>query len=227
LFPIIVDSATLGQVDRLRQLFVQGTLISLVTVIPIATGLSVLAEPLVKALVGPDFAGSVPIIYILSLVVSIRVGNSTATTLLKGAGHHRLLATSNLIVAFANLAISVALVRRMGLIGVALGTLIAVAIGSVFVLFPAACRGVGLNKREAVQTAIVPALWPAIVMALFLAITRNLASVNLASIGVQAILAGLIYLTVFLTLAIGREQRKWYFSKARQLLKRPSTAAAA
>ena len=227
MFPIIVDTASLGQLDRLRQLFMQGTRLSLAMVLPIAAGLSLLAEPLVSVWVGPGFAASVPVIYILSLVVAIRVGNSTATTLLKGSGHHRLLAVSNLGIAIANLAISVALVRTMGLIGVALGTLIAVSVVSVFVLFPAACRRVQLSKREVLKTAVFPALWPLVVMAGFLAITRNLASTSLPGIALQATSAGLIYLAVFLMLAIDREERHWYLAKVRDLLRRASAAATA
>jgi len=227
MFPIIVDTATQGQIERLRRLFVQGTRASLAMVVPIATGLVLLAEPLVMAWVGPDFAGSIPIIYILAAVVVIRVGNSTATTLLKGSGQHRLLAISNLIIALTNIAISVALVRSLGLIGVALGTLIAIASVSIFVLFPAACRRVQLSLRDALKTAVLPSIWPLIVMASFLAVTRNLAGANLVSIAIQAITAGLIYLTIFLMFAIGSEERQWYIAKIRDLLKRASAAAAA
>jgi O-antigen/teichoic acid export membrane protein len=196
-------------------------------VVPIATGLGILAGPLVKAWVGPDFAGSVPIIYILAVVVAIRVGNSTATTLLKGSGQHRLLAKSNLLIAVANLAISIALVAPMGLIGVALGTLISITSVSIFVLFPAACRRVELSPAEAFKTAVFPSLWPLTVMAGFLAITRNLAGVTLAVIALKAISAGLIYLGVFLMFAIDREERLWYFAKLKDLLKRATAAAAA
>jgi O-antigen/teichoic acid export membrane protein len=227
MFPIVVDTASLGQIERLRQLFIQGTRISLAMVVPIATGLSLLAEPLVAAWVGPDFDASVPIVYILAIVVAIRVGNSTATTLLKGSGQHRLLAMSNLLIALANLAISIALIQPLGLIGVALGTLIAVAVVSIFVLFPAACRRVQLSRGEAFKTAVFPSLWPLIVMAGFLAVTRNLAGVNLAAIALQAISAGLLYLAVFLMLAIDRDERQWYLAKARDLLRRASAAAAA
>ena len=227
MFPIMVDNATLGQVDRLRRLFVQGTRLSLAMVVPIATGLSLLAGPLVSAWVGPDFAASVPVIYVLALVVVIRVGNSTATTLLKGSGQHKLLATSNLVIAVANLAISIVLVRTLGLIGVALGTLIAIAAVSIFVLFPAACRRVNLSIRDAVKTAVFPSLWPLVVMASFLVITRSIASANLVAIAVQSITGGLIYLTVFLMLAIDSEERQWYVAKVRDLVKRATVAAAA
>jgi O-antigen/teichoic acid export membrane protein len=225
LFPIMVDTATLGQTDRLKQLFVQGTRISLAMVIPVATGLSLLAEPLVMAWVGPDFAGSVPVIYILAVAVAIRVGNSSATTLLKGSGQHRLLATSNLLIAILNLGLSVALVRPLGLVGVALGTLLALAVVSIGVLFPAACRRVDLSTSVALKTAILPALWPAVIMAGFLAVTRNVASVSLFTIALQAATAGLIYLAVFMMFAIDRRERQWYFAKARQLMRRPNEVA--
>jgi O-antigen/teichoic acid export membrane protein len=170
--------------------------------------------------------GSVAVIYILSIAVAIRVGNSTSTTVLKGSGRHRLLAISNIVIATLNLALSVILVRRMGLIGVALGTLISLALVSIFVLFPAACKRVQLSKREALRTAVFPALWPAVVMASVLAITRNIVNVNLPAIAGEAIVAGFIYLAVFLMLAIDREERRWYIAKLKQLLKRPGAAAA-
>jgi hypothetical protein len=48
-----------------------------------------LAAPLIHAWVGPRFDESVLVAQILVFVVAIRVGNATATTLLKGAGEHR------------------------------------------------------------------------------------------------------------------------------------------
>ena len=220
MFPIVVDTATLGQRDRLRKLFMQGTRISLAMVIPLATGLALLAEPLVMAWVGPDFAGSVPVIYILAIAVAIRVGNSTATTVLKGSGHHRLLAGSNLLIALANLMLSLFLVRRLGLIGVALGTMVALGTVSILVLFPAACRRVGLSIGEMLKHAVWPAIWPALAMALFLTITRRFISVNLPAVAAQAMAGGLIYLVVFLGLAISQEERRWYIAKLKQLIRR-------
>ena len=226
LFPIVVDIATLGESERLRRVFVQGTRMSLAMVIPIATGLSLLAQPLVLAWVGSDFIASVPIIYILALAVTIRVGNSTATTVLKGAGRHRLLAASNIVMALANLCLSVVLVRKMGLIGVALGTLVPLGIVSIFVLFPAACRRAGISITSTLATALWPALWPMIPMAMLLAVTRNFIGASLPAIAMQAVLAGSVYALVFLRLAIGREERHWYLNKVRQILRRPREAVA-
>ncbi len=226
LFPIVVDIATLGEMARLRRVFLQGTRLSLAMVIPIAVALGLLAEPLVLAWVGKDFSESVPVIYILAAAVIIRVGNSTATTLLKGAGRHGLLAGANLLMALANLALSVALVGRYGLIGVALGTLVPLAVVSVLVLFPAACRRVELPLPEAVSQGVWPSVWPILPVALLLLFTRNLVGASLPAVAAQAVVAGSLYAIIFLRLAISRDERDWYFGKIKQIVRRPRAAVA-
>jgi len=221
LFPVVVDSATAGEADRLKLLFLQGTRLSLAMVILIAAGLVLLARPLVMVWVGPQFSESIPIIYILALVVIVRVGNSTATTVLKGAGKHRLLAASNISLALANLALSVALVRSYGLIGVALGTVIPLTIVSAFVLFPAACRRVGVSLDLAFSSAIWPALWPIAPVAMLLVVTRGLMAASPAAIVIQAGLAALLYAALFMLVAVPGTERQWYLEKGRRLLRRP------
>jgi O-antigen/teichoic acid export membrane protein len=227
LFPIIVDFATLGDVERLRRVFVQGTRITLAMVLPMVVGLVMLAEPLVQAWVGPSFQGSVAIIYALALAVTMRVGTSTASMLLKGAGRHRLVAVINLTIAVANLILSIVLVRWLGLMGVALGTLIPIVLGAGAVIFPAACRRVDMPLHSAFAQAVWPALWPVALMALMLAATRNVFGANLFYIALQSVAAGGIYALIFLLFAIRREERQWYVDKIRRLLGRGGETAAA
>ena len=217
LFPVVVDSATLGNVDRLKVVLLQGTRLSLAMVLPIATGLALLAESVVLLWVGPQFTGSIPVIHILAAVVTFRVGNATATTLLKGAGHHRLLAFSNLGIGVSNVVLSIFLVRKYGLPGVAAGTLIPLSLISIFVLFPAACRRTGISIAEAFASGVWPAIWPAVCMGAFLAFSRKFFGVGFISTAVQAVSAGLLYAILFSSLAIGRTERNWYLAKLRQI----------
>ena len=220
LFPVVVDSAALGNLDRLKVILLQGTRLSLAMVLPVATGLALLAEPVVLLWVGPQFTASVPIIHILAAVVAFRVGNATATTLLKGAGDHRLLALSNLSIGVANLALSVLWVRDYGLQGVAAGTLIPLSMVSTFVLFPAACRRANISLGEAVAKAVWPAVWPTICMGGFLVLSRRFFAPGIISTAVQAASAGLIYVILFLSLAVGRTERNWYLAKVRLVIGR-------
>ena len=220
LFPVVVDIATAGDDERLRHLLIQGTRLSLAMVVPVGVGLVMLAKPLVTAWVGPNFEPSVPIIYILTLMVALRVGCSMSTTVLKGAGQHRLLAASNAAAAAANVALSMALVRPFGLIGVALGTLLPLGSVCILVLLPAACRRVGLRLRQVFSKAVWPAVWPAVPMASLLYLTRRVGGLTLASIAIQAMAAGCVYAVIFFKLGIGRDEREWYASRIRQALRR-------
>src|SRR6185436_20840683 len=55
IFPVVVDSDAGQKPERLRTIFIQGTRLSLVTVIPLAAALFLLARPLVLSWVGPRF----------------------------------------------------------------------------------------------------------------------------------------------------------------------------
>ena len=220
LFPIIVDRDQRAHHDQLQQIVLHGTRLSLMMVLPIAATLVLLAEPLVRAWVGPSMLGAVPIIQILAIVVAIRVGNSCGNILLKGAGEIRRLALVNIATGVANIVLSALLIHRYGLAGVAIGTLIPVAFSAIFVLYPSACRQVGLPLRRAVLEAIFPAVWPAIAVGVVLAFTRGISSGTLLAVLAQAAAACVLYLTLFFALAINRDDRQLYLGKLQQLVRR-------
>src|SRR6185295_241568 len=188
LLPLVVDSDSAERPERLRAIFIQGTRLSLVSVMPVAGALMMLAGPLIHAWVGPRFEDSVLVAQILVGVVAIRVGNATATTLLKGAGRHRLLAFTNLGAALANVALSLLWIRSYGLVGQAMGTLVPVALTSIFILWPAACRRVGVSAAGAFFEAVWPAVWPITVMALVIMPLRDALPPGLVFVAVAAAL---------------------------------------
>jgi O-antigen/teichoic acid export membrane protein len=229
LFPTVVDSDASQQQHRLQEILLQGTRLSLVMVVPIAAALFMLADPLVKAWLGSNYehvAGCVPIIQILAVAVVVRVGNSTGNTLLKGTGEHRLLAWVNLGTGLVNALLSVALIGRYGLIGVAWGTLIPISAAAVFINFPAACRRVDVPLRRALRESVFPALWPAAVVGLGLAATRYISSGTVLAVAFQAIVGGALYLALFFAVAISTHDRKYYIAKATRLTRSRRLAAA-
>ena len=229
LFPAIVDSDASNQRERLQQILLQGTRLSLVMVLPITAALVLLADPLIHAWLR-DKAGTMtataPIVQILAIAVAIRVGNATGTTVLKGAGQHRMLAFVNLATGVVNLVLSILLIKPFGLLGVAYGTLIPIAATSMFVLYPAACRRVGLSVWFAVAHSVLPAVWPATVVGMLLLMTRHISSGTLLAVVLQAAAASVLYLALFFAVAIGRHDRALYTSKALELMGRRRLAAA-
>ena len=223
LFPTIVDSDASNQRARLQQILLQGTRLSLAMVVPITAALVLLADPLIHAWLrdkAAAMAGAAPVIQILAIAVAIRVGNATGTTVLKGAGQHRMLAFVNLGTGLVNLALSIALIKPFGLVGVAYGTLIPIALSAVFILYPAACRRVGLGVGYAITHSVLPAVWPAAVVGVLLLLTRHISSGTLLAVVVQATAGGVLYLALFFAIAIGRRDRALYTAKALELVGR-------
>jgi O-antigen/teichoic acid export membrane protein len=217
LFPTVVDNDASSRVGRLQAIFLQGTKLSLATVIPIGGALMLMAGPLVRAWVGPDFSGAVIVLQLLSLTVIVRVGDATATTLLKGAGSHRLVAYTTVATAAVNLGLSIVLVKSIGLTGVALGTFIPVCTTAIFVIFPAGARRVELTIARAIAEAVWPAVWPAAVMVAFVETTRDLVGSSLVAVGAEMAAAALTYAAVFLLFGISAVERRFYVSKALEL----------
>jgi O-antigen/teichoic acid export membrane protein len=227
LFPVVVDSDTTQRTERLQTLLLEGTRLSLAMVVPVAVTLILLAPPLVRAWVGEKMLGSAPVIQILAVAVALRVGNATGTTVLKGAGRVRYLAFVNITTGLANLALSALLIRPFGLIGVAIGTLIPIAIASMFVLFPAASHRVGLPAMQVARHAVWPAIWPAVIIGACLVPMRRISSGTLLAVLIEAMIAAAAYLALFFLIAVGRRDRAHYAARALELIGRRGRLATA
>src|SRR5438874_11822232 len=144
---------------------------------------------------------------ILIVVVVILVGNASATTVLKGAGEHRLLAFSNAGAAIANVALSLLWIRRYGLVGQAFGTFVPVVFTSIAILWPAACRRVGIGTAVAFRYAGWPTIWPLAVMAIVVLPLRDALPARLFAVGLAGAVGSLVYVATFLAFAVKRDER--------------------
>jgi O-antigen/teichoic acid export membrane protein len=221
LFPSVVDSDTVDRQDRLQRILLVGTRLSLAAVLPLAGTLILFSRPLLQAWVGHSFdAGeleaSVRVLQILAVTVIFRVGSATAGTLLKGAGRHRLLAFSNVAMAVVNLALSIALIGRFSLTGVAVGTLVPVSLIAAFVLVPAGCRRADVTARRLFMEAAWPALWPILPMTAWALAIRPYASASLVAVGLGAATSAGVYLAAFLLFSTGLAERELLVSRIRR-----------
>ena len=217
LFPFVVDSDATNRDARLQTMLLEGTRLSMAMVAPLAMIFIVLAEPLVRAWVGESMLGAVPVIQILAIAVTLRVSNATGTTLLKGAGSVRRLAFINIGTGVANLVLSAILIQFYGLPGVAIGTLVPVAFSSIFLIFPIACRRVGLSPARAFRHAVWPATWPALIVGLAVAgIHRSSPAAPTVVVLAEAAAACLLYLGLFVV-AVGRRDRQHYTARIWEL----------
>jgi O-antigen/teichoic acid export membrane protein len=218
LFPVVVRFDAGDQQTALRATLIDGTRIALGLIVGVTVCLVAFAAPLVRVWMGPGFDGSLAPLYALAAAGVVLVGAGPLGNILLARGRQRLVAFSCLAEAVVNLGLTILLVRRFGIVGAALGTLVAVTMSNVFVQMPAACRLLGVPipafLRQVALPAVVAAL-PAALVAWTLQVSVEAASV-LDVIGRGAVV-GLVYLLAFVSVGLGRTERARYLGSVRSV----------
>jgi O-antigen/teichoic acid export membrane protein len=113
------------RVDRLQQLLIHGTQFSLLVSFPLAAALFARGPTFISLWMGAKYGEpSGMVMRILLLAHFVQTGNHVSGNVIFGLGKHRALARWQIFEAIANLTLSVVLVQRLGIYGVAWGTVI-------------------------------------------------------------------------------------------------------
>lgn len=144
-----------GAQAKLRNLYLNGTRILLVVSLPVLLTLIIRAQSFISLWIGPQYSKtSGNITSVLAFALMLAVINSTGTSIAIGIEKHRAIAIWALLEALLNLVLSIALVRKMGLVGVAIGTLVPSAIINL-VLWPVYLPKILNVRRSEFFTAIL------------------------------------------------------------------------
>jgi O-antigen/teichoic acid export membrane protein len=219
LFPIVVRLRAAGSDDELRAMLVEGTRIALVLVVGVTISLVGFGRPLLLRWMGPGFEAGVVPLYVLAITGIVLVGQGPLGNILLGTGRHRLVAFVSLGEAVANLLLSVMLVRRFGMLGVAVGTAIPIALANLFVLLPAACRQVGIPVRTFARLVLTaPAIGAIPAMAMCVLLRNSYPPISLPAIAGEGAIVGSVYLSVVCVFGFDRDARSRYAGYARRML---------
>ena len=223
LFPIVVRLRAAGSTEALQTMLIEGTRIALILVAGATIGVIGFGRPLILRWMGPAFEAGVVPLYVLALTGVVLVGQGPLGNILLGTGRHRLVAFVSLGEAVANVALSVILVRRFGMLGVALGTAVPIAIANLFILLPAACRQLNLRVSgflRLVLVAPVAGAVPAVLVCIALRTVHPPSS--LPAIAAEGCVVAGSYLVAVCAWGIDKPDRDRYLSYLRGL--RPSAA---
>jgi O-antigen/teichoic acid export membrane protein len=114
-----------GEVDRLRELLLIGTRIAIVVALPVQLALFFRGRTFISLWMGSEYGPiSSRVLQILLIAQLFTVANSTSVNIALGMAQHRRIAIWAGGEALVNLGLSIFLGRKMGIYGVALGTLI-------------------------------------------------------------------------------------------------------
>jgi O-antigen/teichoic acid export membrane protein len=227
LFPAVIYHAVEGRTERQRSLLVTANRFQLAIAVCLCGAVAALAGVLIPAWVGPGFESGVLAVQILAFVVVLRAWVAMPSTVLKGNDQHRSLSAIAAAGAVANLLLSIPLVRSWGIPGVALGTAIPVTVTCAGVIFPRACRVVGLGVAEGYRLIVWPAVWPAAIAITALTATRPFVPARLSLVLMHLGAGALLYAAIFLRFGLSQGERQWMTSAVHQLWRRRDDAGLA
>jgi O-antigen/teichoic acid export membrane protein len=197
--PVASSLEGAGDHRRIQSLLLTTTGVSMMILLPIALTFVLRGETFIRLWMGPAYAGpSGGVLAILALPLMLHGAAHGTGGIMLAIGRHKPMVPAMLVEAAANLAISIALVRTMGIAGVAWGTAVPSLVAGVAFWPVYVHRATGVPLRRflaaawlrpalavapfAVATYAIERFWPAATLAAFF--------VQVAACTVLAIAAG-------------------------------------
>lgn len=207
--------------SRVRAVWLTGTRLTLALCLPLSGTLALLGGPILALWVGAGYARYAPLVALLALAILVDTLTWPTGSVMQAMARHRPLALVALISAAANLGLSILLAPRLGLLGVALGTLIPTAIEAGCVTLPYAMRVLGVPAREAWRALVVPVLPPAVVLVLVLVLLGRAAPAGSAVGLLVTATAGVgAYVATYVALGRGLAEREMIIGAASRAVAR-------
>jgi O-antigen/teichoic acid export membrane protein len=202
----------------LRAILLDGTRLALGLVGGVTICLIAFGDRLVDLWMGGGFSDSILPLYVLSLAGVVMVGQGPAGSILLATGRHRLVAAASIADIVLRLALTMLLVPRYGLLGVAVGTALPYVVLNAAVLVPVACRDVSVRVPTFAATVMTPTLVAALPAALVALLVRSAAApASLTAVMGQSALVATVYLSAFCLLGLRSSDRARYAGSVKQM----------
>jgi len=209
LMPTTSDLGARDDYDGIARLLSVSTKYMLLIALPVGAVLLILGRTFIALWMGPGYSESYGVLVILTIAMLAHFMEMPAHTVLLGLCKHRVVALFTLIQGLLNIALSILLVRRLGVIGVALGTMIpmvlltGVALEVYFRMF-LRLPLLAYLRRSCVAPVVIQA--PFIV--LLLIIRAFWLPVSLAAFFAEIATACLPYLAIATMVCVTRSERR-------------------
>lgn len=209
--PIASELHVKNDQKGLEATFIISTRLTLAVFLSFGVVLAVLAEPILALWVGSAYAEYAGLVWILVAALMFDTAQWPAVLVLQGMNRHQIFAVTSLITGIANVALSIALIPRFGLMGVALGTLIPAAIEMTLVIFPYAFRVIRVNPVRFLKATVLPTVLPSALMGVFLfIISTSLEISGIFSLIILGTAAILLYALIYLLYPANELERKLF-----------------
>ena len=158
LSPVVAQLHGTGDEGMQRVILLSGTKLAMVPA-ALLGGLTIaLGRPALELWVGPDVATIAPVMTVLVLAMMLTVPQEIVFNLFTYTDRHALPGRAAVAGALVNLGATIALAPKLGLLGIALGTLTATLVVDVFWVLGAACRAYSVRYVDYIRAALLPPL---------------------------------------------------------------------
>lgn len=198
LSPHIAALYAKGDAAGVRRLFTVSTRYSLVPAVVVTVPIVIYSSDILRLWIGPSVDGGGPVLAVLCLAMALMTPQVVASSFLTYTG--RYLHTSKPVIAGAilNVIASIVCVKVFGLVGVAIGTLIAVFVADVLWVISITLREMELKLSPYLKEGIFPLIPASIAYALVLLGAEHfLPPKSLAMIALEGLVGVAIFANIF------------------------------
>lgn len=209
--PLAYQMDALDQKGSLRRLFVSGSRVAALFILPGVLGLAILGPRFLGLWMGNSFVrASGPILILLSVEALFYALSFTSAQVLYGMNRHKANAWLSLGNAAANLALSITLVRWLGAVGVAWGTVIPAFLVEAIILPVYTARLLQVACLRFYKSAVLGPLILSVPYGLWLWFCREQGLVRGYASLVLAVGSGLVlYASLAWRFSLDGEERAW------------------
>jgi O-antigen/teichoic acid export membrane protein len=224
--PLLSSVLARGELEKSKEIFLSFSKATVAIVILGASGIMSLGYPFIKVWIGVDIGDDAEtVVIILTLYLLLPLINPLDSRVLTALNRHGILAIVHPMAAVANVLLSVALGYKMGVIGIALGSLL-----PSIVLFPiilkATCAATGIRISHYFEKCVTSAVGPAIVATLAMLFLRWTWGVeSFLKILVIAIFGVTVFAVLFWTLGLNTAEKNMIHNLSNSILNRSNGRA--
>jgi O-antigen/teichoic acid export membrane protein len=224
LLPHISELDVSGNLPRLRALHTQLTKYSMLLAMTAFVCVTAFGEKLIGLWVGPENFVGTPVLLCFTVLFPLYTVVASSSEVLMGMGKHKKLAWVLLPEGILNVALSILLLHRLGVLGVALGTLISRLVTSFWFAPWYVCRLLGEDFRQYVRDlglTFIPVI-PSLGLALLL---RRWSGSPLLLVFGGSLAASATYFVFFYKFSLSQDDRNFLRSHLASLCGRSPVTA--
>lgn len=216
LSPLFAELKGEGQNEKIRFVFLNCTRLAMVPGLGAGLFLMFYGRELLVFWIGPEFAQGGLTLQILTLSVLFSLPQMLASAVLSMTGEHRVTAKAAIWSAVINVILSLALIGRFGINGVAAATLSATIIVDIFIVLRVACQAYQVSVVEYGKRVILPLLLPSLAQLLVLVLGRYLKIESLLALLLLGASSAVVFGLAFLRFGLDNQELAYLKSKLRR-----------